>query len=182
MDDPINIEAIKALCAAVTPGLWEWDSGIEPWQRYRLTSASLLAEVITVGWDGEGNESMTVAPADMSFIARSRTLVPALVAEVDRIRAELSARDLALAMARGDRWPPGWAWSEQDEGFRSPNNDAYIRVTCINHLGPDGMAGAPIGWRLYRRDEKIRGMSISDKVVYPDALAALRAYPAGVQS
>lgn len=105
-----------------------------------------------------------------------------LIDEVDRLCTELYVRDLALAMARGDRWPPGWAWSEQDEGFRSPNNDAYITMECINHLGSAGMEGAPIGWRLYWRDEKIRGLSIGNKVVYPDALAALRAHQAGVQS
>lgn len=105
-----------------------------------------------------------------------------LIIEVDRLCTELYVRDLALAMARGDRWPPGWAWSEQDEGFRSPNNDAYITMECINHLGPAGMAGAPIGWRLYWRDEKIRGLSIGGKVVYPDALAALRVHQAGVRS
>jgi hypothetical protein len=86
----IDLESIRAEEAAATPGPWEWDTGAEPWQRYRLMSMSPPAEVVAVGWDGEGNESMTISAADMAFIAHARSAIPLLLAEIDRLSALLS--------------------------------------------------------------------------------------------
>lgn len=86
----LDLELIKDRLNAATPGMWEWDTGAEPWQRYRLTSVCPPDEIITVGWDGEGNQSMTVSGVNVSFIAHARTDIALLVQEVERLRSEVA--------------------------------------------------------------------------------------------
>jgi hypothetical protein len=66
-----RVNAIRSRLGAATTGPWEWDTGPEAWTRYRLIRAVPIAEVITVGWDGEGSESMQVSQADADLIANA---------------------------------------------------------------------------------------------------------------
>ena len=84
MSEPLTeaeLDAIAALAAALHPG---------PWQSDPLTGTMVL--------DAQGREivSSLAYPADAQatteFIARSRTDVPRLVAEIRRLRALLGER------------------------------------------------------------------------------------------
>lgn len=187
MTQPIDLAEIKGRLAAATPGPLLCSEGYPLLTRHDLCAAcGKWTPVLDPEASDHLNDCAALKAHDEFMAARAMrdfrapTDIAALVAEVERLRADLADRDLALAMARGEEWPEGWEWSESDEGYQSPADDAYIRPKTVNHLGPKGMEGAPLGWSLYRRDKKIRGMSRGDKVTYPDALSALRAYQAMV--
>lgn len=120
-----------------------------------------------------------IRPEDMTVDTHTAL---GLLEEVDRLQVLLADADLALDMANGERWPKKWKWSDRDEGFRSPENDAYIKPLAVDHLGKQGMEGCPLGWQIYRRDPNLRGLSIGDKTIHSTALAALRDYLAGATS
>ena len=97
----IDLDAIKAKLAATTPGPWEW--GTTPWGspvlRRRLGEQGL--NVINADPSG-GEYELAIDPggSDAAFIAHARTDVPALVAEVERLRAALL--DLAAIHGPGE--------------------------------------------------------------------------------
>jgi hypothetical protein len=72
-----------------TPGPWEWDTGDDEWQRYRLNAHNPISHVIEIGYDGKGEQSMTISDADMKFIALARTAIPEMIAEIQRLRNEI---------------------------------------------------------------------------------------------
>lgn len=75
---PEELEKLKQLCNEATPGPWESES-------YGGAIGDVAAIfTIATGDDGDVKNAMTVETA--SFIAASRTAVPALIAEVERLR------------------------------------------------------------------------------------------------
>jgi len=82
------IAAIKGRLAAATPGEWEWDTGAESWQRYRLRSVVGCSEVIVPGYDGEGTESMTISEGDADLIANAPTDLQHLLSLVEQHERE----------------------------------------------------------------------------------------------
>lgn len=90
----LDLDAIKARCAAATPGPWEWDEYSESDNETVVASGLKTPDVIPDGdWDA-GAVLRPTAPhvpsevvmkrRDAEFIAHARTDVPALVAEVER--------------------------------------------------------------------------------------------------
>lgn len=82
--EPIDLDAAQALMDAATPGSWM------AYQESFVSSAEGPVAVIT-----DRLPSDTPATADSEFIAQSRTLVPALIAE---LREERLRREAAEAM------------------------------------------------------------------------------------
>jgi hypothetical protein len=83
-----ELAAIKARVEAATPGPWEasWSTDFPEGHTeggskyvYAPTVSSVLAGDIEWGW---------VHPVDADFIASARADVPALLAEIDRLKAE----------------------------------------------------------------------------------------------
>lgn len=79
----IDLEAIKARCEAATPGPWLENVSIVHVDAPDETP-SRDAIVADTHWDGKAFERVR---GDAEFIAHARQDVPALVAEVERMRA-----------------------------------------------------------------------------------------------
>jgi len=73
----IDLEAIKARCEAATPGPWE------------IKDRGHFAYMSGPRHVGVGGRWL---PADAAFISHAREDVPALIAEVERLRAEVARR------------------------------------------------------------------------------------------
>jgi hypothetical protein len=83
---PLNLDEIEARAAAATPGPWTTDG----WEIYQGTGAGIPDLMKWVGetcraddYDGSRN--------DAAFIAHARTDVPAMTAEIRRLRAQVAA-------------------------------------------------------------------------------------------
>lgn len=97
----IDLEPIKARCEAATEG---------PWERHDCPPCFERGHEDVQIWAGQGNIPITQwldsechnVSADAEFIAHARTDVPALVAEVERLHALLTAEptedEVALAV------------------------------------------------------------------------------------
>lgn len=85
----IDLDAIRAREAAATPGPW-FDDGQEI---YTESEHDWVAETLDID-----NPKSTAANAQ--FIAHAREDIPGLLAEVDRLRAELAAADLVTSSMR----------------------------------------------------------------------------------
>lgn len=93
MSEPLDLEAIKKRAESATPGPWEWEPPSE--DPYPMYDESLIGPVldgekfpvqVLSGW-GYDASGTNCEPQDREFIAHARTDVPALVAEVERLRA-----------------------------------------------------------------------------------------------
>ena len=86
-----ELDALKALADAATPGPWEEVAESGEWW---ITSASdETASLYVIPDTGLTNQ------ADVDFIAASRTAVPALIAEVERLQVAWSAEHDAYIRA-----------------------------------------------------------------------------------
>ena len=103
----LELDAIKARADAATGGPWYWaypgSAKPELIGRAGDEHYAFETEIIEVEHDGGCgcrmvcNQTVSVTIADAEFIAHSRADVPALVAEVERLRTELAeARMLTL--------------------------------------------------------------------------------------
>ncbi len=84
MHKPLDLDAIEARANAATPGPWEVEEYVGV-----LESTSVLDRVSEPTHDWERRiiaSSLPDEPADAAFIAHARTDVPALIAEVRRLR------------------------------------------------------------------------------------------------
>lgn len=82
---PLDLDAIRAREQAATKGPWtaeDWDVAVCTSDGRQLVQ---LAEVLLGDWDTRENHPQ--AAADAEFIAHTRQDVPALLAEVERLRA-----------------------------------------------------------------------------------------------
>ena len=107
----LDLEAIRALCNAATPGPWTWHRGVNDMHfgycadDCGVDYAPGHAEIGTYGF----------TPGNAEFIAWCREGVPALVAEVERLTAE---REALAAAVREHKAAHDAAVSE---GIRSPD-------------------------------------------------------------
>lgn len=100
MSQPLNLDPIKALCAAATPGPWCLASRGEEQSHDSVWPADLNAEQRTALVENTDRHS-----GDARFIAESRAIVPALVAEIERLRAEAAEAEQARSLIeRAVRW------------------------------------------------------------------------------
>ncbi len=88
-----ELEAIKARCEAATPGPWEFYEGGTYVMRLVEETNHLVTCVCDVLLDPEvrGKRPRGTSSANGAFIAHARTDVPALVAEVERLRTLFDA-------------------------------------------------------------------------------------------
>lgn len=93
MPDQLDLEAIKAYCAKATPGSWVVTGG-------EIENPHTYATVI--GQEDRGSNAwhadmrLILADTDADFIAHARTDLPALVAEVERLREDRDSWEGAL--------------------------------------------------------------------------------------
>lgn len=96
-----ELAAIKARCAAATPGPWVADSGNEVSAEFGKFMVDLCLCYTPRCFDHPAT-----AEDNSMFIAHARTDVPALVAEVERLRSDVARltafRDEVLAQRKGD--------------------------------------------------------------------------------
>jgi hypothetical protein len=116
----LDLDAIKARCEAATPGPWEWDRDDEGLVSQSVTDTehgefgTILARyprLVATGYPcKEGTGFPDYDGPNGRFIAHARTDVPALVAEVERLRAALNQTPLTLTLrglpVRRDRRRP----------------------------------------------------------------------------
>jgi hypothetical protein len=91
-----ELQAIEALAAAATPGPWEAGNDIGEGEVYGVDGYAVV---------GAAAQAWTRREVDANtrFIAAARTAVPALVAEVRRLRrVEDAAKALSAAQRSGD--------------------------------------------------------------------------------
>ena len=87
----LDLEAIKARAAAATEGPWEWgDPTIgQHWSRPQPWATVVDDEVNCGDYCYGGSSSPIKSDADGQFLAHAREDIPALVAEVERLRGQL---------------------------------------------------------------------------------------------
>lgn len=108
----LELDELKALCAAATEGPWDVDP--ERWAPPEWpidtaylrvvtgepnTISGIRRPVVSTGGAREGTEFDRQHYSDARFIAASRTAVPSLISEVERLTQERDeARDIAVAL------------------------------------------------------------------------------------
>ena len=139
----IGLDAIKARANAATPGPWLAEGPCENCGRYHAAEARFEREVGEYGtylayWhpaidgcEGAGREH------DADFIAHTRTDIPALIAEVERLQGELNAarddvHDALLVAEQAEENAARFAWAmDHPDEFRdiwhaAPNGNQVI--------------------------------------------------------
>lgn len=100
-----ELDRLDALAQAATPGPWEVKakSGIRPVGRTQNVAATYLQVA-------EGGGTLYPFAENAAFIAASRTAIPALIAEIRRLRAQIDGFQGLVNEAR--RWSdrPGMRW------------------------------------------------------------------------
>jgi len=116
-----ELQAIKALADAATPG--EWVQG----EFTGLTVRHDGANICTLGAVTDEH-----AFYDAAFIAAARAAVPALVAEVERLQTELAAARIAALAYRvlSEVCRECEGTGEVDSGAPKPEGGDYYTVTC----------------------------------------------------
>lgn len=105
----IDLDAIRQRLAAATPGPWGVGNGthivrgLQVTGRGSFTCIQSIAEIDDeddrLDWDHP--DEVEVDPEDdAEFIAAARSDIPALLAEVDRLRVDLAAADEQIASMR----------------------------------------------------------------------------------
>jgi hypothetical protein len=87
---PLDLDAIRARCEVATDGPWTTEGEVA-----RIESGEPGAwgdPVVDVVYLGHGASELHLSEEDAEFIAAARTDVPALIAEVERLRALLDGR------------------------------------------------------------------------------------------
>lgn len=108
---PLDLDTIEARANAATEGPWEWDGWVDPdgTEFWQLRSAD--GDVLYPVWLNTSQATLDVSAEDRDFIAHARTDVPALIAEVKRLRGLNDARQ---ASDIGD-------WLDLDDGSEQPD-------------------------------------------------------------
>ena len=79
MSDKIDLAALRSLCAAATPGPWR--------QEFAYNNTGCPTAMFYIPAHNQ-EASVEMLVEDAAFIAAAREAVPALIAEVERLRAE----------------------------------------------------------------------------------------------
>lgn len=88
-----KLDQIRSLLEKVTPGPWEFAGSDEQEPDPNESECTAPGKGVIQSWDYEGYSSgLYVREADACFIARSRTLVPSLIAAFDAIKAKVDSQ------------------------------------------------------------------------------------------
>ena len=87
----IDLEAIKKLCDAASKGPWGPNTYCPPYNNGWSVCAPDYG-CVAERW-GASDEGFQINRDDGDFIAKSRELIPALVAEVERLRTTLKIKE-----------------------------------------------------------------------------------------
>lgn len=102
----LDLDAIQARADAATPGPWTVEEGAgaeglrDGWWEYERRACNVETDLEFVTTDGDGMGASS--RADAEFIAHARTDVPALIAEVRRLRDELAQAEMRADAAEFD--------------------------------------------------------------------------------
>ena len=150
-----DITGIESRCAAATPGPWVWDVELPkraPEGFVELTSGGYY--VLTSELDSNGMPFILGSPADFSFVAHSRTDLPRMLAEVQRLRAAIAEHHGQKADDRcigdDDRLYQAAGLSPCD---RRVGDQAAMLENCRRFIEQRTEGG---GWPTYRELEKER--------------------------
>ena len=148
-----ELNNIRALLAAATAGPWFA-------RQNDLIGGWCVCTTDAQPSQGAGEVADFVREEDARFIAAcSPTVIAALLAEVDRLRAELAEAEATLANARGEGEPP-------EEGWHAIGRTWW--------LGREHVAGSVKVYHTGRRWEWwVKGTSVCGEA--PTARAAMRA-------
>lgn len=137
----IDLEAIKIRCKAATPGPWYMVG--PPWRATYYDrdreiyinlgthivagnpdphiGKSIIDSIEMTGWDFEAwKPDCSQSDADLEFCAYARTDIPALIAEIERLRDELELHEEL------------YIFSENDMGMMKAQRDG-ARDTCASY-------------------------------------------------
>ena len=92
-----NLQQWRALADAATPGPWSAETGHGETGPNYIDSPSGVVAYVYDSYRG----TLPNAEADAAFIAAAREAVPALLAEVDRLRRELASYERHAAYVAG---------------------------------------------------------------------------------
>ncbi len=124
---PAQLEELKRLCDAATPGPWAAES-------YMATSGGPEIVAISTGGHG-GRYALTRETAE--FVAAARSVVPELIAEVERLR-EL-VKDAECAGWRGPVVTPGACpWCVGEFRIFGGNGSTVLHAVDCPAFGPEG--------------------------------------------
>lgn len=135
-DDELAV--LETLCAAASPGPWAWDSrDRDTYWRSTGGAGAYPSAVIDTDTEDYGEDVYIVfieaTHADAAFIAASRTGVPALVAEVRRLReVEAAARDVVAVQSSSDG-QVGVEFLDSYRGFICPGCAPYYEHAKARH-------------------------------------------------
>lgn len=133
MSEPLNPEqlaAIEARANAATPGPWQEHSDYGK-DFYAYLGGSYLRGVGTLTF-GDGEE----AEADRAFVLNARTDIPALLAEIERLRARVA--ELETAAAEGRAALGALCYDLEDPGTAALGAlHLLTRATVWAETGPD---------------------------------------------
>ena len=100
---PEQLAALKALADAATPGPWEEVAESGEWW---ITGPDIYNDAVMT------TNASEISQADADFICAARAAVPALLAEVERLRAILAYIDIHAPLADATCAEPGITLSE----------------------------------------------------------------------
>jgi hypothetical protein len=103
----MDLKRIKEYCDKATPGTWRMFNGysFEDKTNVLRVASDYEAPETTVFRASPGGGDITGKKEDFEFISHARTDMPLLIAEIERLKAEIKDRDDVLA--HGSAWPDG---------------------------------------------------------------------------
>lgn len=151
-----ELGAIKARAEAATPGPWEMVKGSD--QRYDVFREDGDTAVTDAGY-GRGSIAMF---EDVMFIAHAREDVPALVAEVERLRAALEAVSAVYGPGDYAHDTAHAALDGQAERVEVPSERPTVVCLC-------GSTRFYEAWQQANFDETVAGRIVLSVGFYPHA-------------
>lgn len=159
---PERLAELRRLADAATPGPWAWEATSQQDNSWCVgtTDPPHEGEVVTdddtvvVDWVAESGNAERLA--DAAFLAASRTAVPDLLDEVERLRAE---RDGYLTNAAA--WSKSWQEAEAEKGRLRAALESYERVAkaAKNYLWESHAPGTDLDVQYYELDNAVAALA-----------------------
>lgn len=108
-----RLQEIEARAAEATPGPWGGVGSIMEWDWKANAYRPDSSKPTVLAWNGQDWWAMT--EADKAFVAAAREDVPALIAEVRRLRGELEESRKSQGYSQPPHWEPHWDRGSMEE-------------------------------------------------------------------